>query len=90
MDFAEGQRVRIKVKAERTFVPSEHPPWTGQPKRRVMRIKDKQIVGTIEKKLTSLEDVYVVLFGDASRQEEKLVRGADLEPAPGVENQKLA
>jgi hypothetical protein len=63
MDFAEGQRVRIK---------------------------DKQIVGTIEKKLTSLEDVYVVLFGDASRQEEKLVRGADLEPAPGVENQKLA
>jgi hypothetical protein len=63
MDFAEGQRVRIK---------------------------DKQIVGTIEKKLTSLEDVYVVLFGDAYRQEEKLVRGADLEPAPGVENQKLA
>ena len=63
MDFAEGQRVRIK---------------------------DKQIVGTVEKKLTSLEDVYVVLFGDASRQEEKLVRGADLEPAPGVENQKLA
>jgi hypothetical protein len=63
MDFAEGQRVRIK---------------------------DKQIVGTIEKKLTSLEDVYVVLFGDASSQEEKLVRGADLEPAPGVENQKLA
>jgi hypothetical protein len=63
MDFAEGQRVRIK---------------------------DKQIVGTVEKKLTSLEDVYVVLFGEASKQEEKLVRGADLEPAPGVENQKLA
>ena len=63
MDFAEGQRVRIK---------------------------DKQIVGTVEKKLTSLEDVYVVLFGEASKQEEKLVRGADLAPAPGVENQKLA
>jgi hypothetical protein len=63
MDFAEGQRVRIK---------------------------DKQIVGTVEKKLTSLEDVYVVLFGEASKQEEKLVRGADLEPASGVENQKLA
>ena len=55
-----------------------------------VRIKDKQIVGTVEKKLTSLEDVYVVLFGEASKQEEKLVRGADLEPAPGVENQKLA
>jgi hypothetical protein len=55
-----------------------------------VRIKDKQVVGTVEKKLTSLEDVYVVLFGDASKREEKLVRGADLEPAPGVENQKLA
>jgi hypothetical protein len=63
MEFAEGQRVRIK---------------------------DKQVVGTVEKKLTSLEDVYVILFEDSSRREEKLVRGADLEPAPGVENQKLA
>jgi hypothetical protein len=61
MDFAEGQRVRIK---------------------------DKQAVGTIEKKLASLDDVYVVLFDHASRREEKLVRGADLELL--AENQKLA
>ena len=55
-----------------------------------VRIRDKQLVGTVEKKLTSLDDVYVVLFEDASRREEKLVRGADLEPVKDAENQKLA
>jgi hypothetical protein len=55
-----------------------------------VRIRDKKIVGTVEKKLTSLDDVYVVLFEDASRHEEKLVRGADLEVVAEVEQQKLA
>jgi hypothetical protein len=62
MNFAQGQRVRIK---------------------------DKKLVGMIEKKLTSLDDVYVVLFEDAAKREEKLVRGADLEPVTDVD-QKLA
>jgi len=44
-----------------------------------VRIKGKPLVGTVEKKLTSLDDVYVVLLGDTSSKEEKLVRGADLE-----------
>jgi hypothetical protein len=44
-----------------------------------VRIKGKHILGTVEKKLTSLDDVYVVILDHASAQEEKLVRGADLE-----------
>jgi hypothetical protein len=36
-------------------------------------------MGTVEKKLTSLDDVYVVLLDASSSKEEKLVRGADLE-----------
>jgi CRISPR-associated protein Cas6 len=36
---------RLEVSGEPSFVPSDRPPWTGQPKRRVMRIKDKRIVG---------------------------------------------
>jgi len=56
-----------------------------------VRIRDKNLIGTVEKKLTSLDDVYVVLLDAASPQEEKLVRGADLEPyAAAHENQKLA
>jgi hypothetical protein len=62
MNFAQGQRVRIK---------------------------DKKLVGMIEKKLTSLDDVYVVLFEDAAKREEKLVRGADLELVTDAD-QKLA
>jgi hypothetical protein len=62
MNFAQGQRVRIK---------------------------DKKLVGMIEKKLTSLDDVYVVLFEDAAKREEELVRGADLELVTDVD-QKLA
>lgn len=43
-----------------------------------VRIKGKHLVGTVEKKLTSLDDVYVVILAEGHR-EEKLVRGADLE-----------
>jgi hypothetical protein len=56
-----------------------------------VRIRNKQLVGTVEKKLTSLDDVYVVLFEDAHhRKEEKLVRGADLETVADLEKQKTA
>lgn len=55
-----------------------------------VRIRDKQVVGTVEKKLTSLDDVYVVLFEHASRKEEKLVRGADLEAIAEHEKHKTA
>jgi hypothetical protein len=55
-----------------------------------VRIRDKQLVGTVEKKLTSLDDVYVVLFEEAARREEKLVRGADLEVVADADHQKLA
>jgi hypothetical protein len=44
-----------------------------------VRIRGKQFLGTVEKKLTSLEDVYVVVIDSASPGEEKLVRGEDLE-----------
>ncbi len=55
-----------------------------------VRIRDKKLVGTVEKKLASLDDVYVVLLEHASRREEKLVRGEDLEPFSDEENSKLA
>ena len=63
MNFAQGQRVRIR---------------------------DKKLVGKVEKKLSSLDDVYVVLFEDGHTHEEKLVRGADLELFCEIESQKLA
>lgn len=50
-----------------------------------VRIKDKQILGKIEKKLVSLDDVYVVKCEETSRAGEKLVRGDDLEPVPDSE-----
>jgi hypothetical protein len=55
-----------------------------------VRTRDKKLVGKVEKKLTSLDDVYVVLFEEASRREEKLVRGADLEAVAEVEKHKTA
>jgi len=56
-----------------------------------VRIKDKKIVGTVEKKLTSLDDVYVVLVENATHApEERLVRGADLEEVADLGHQKLA
>lgn len=54
-----------------------------------VRIKGKHVLGTVEKKLTSLDDVYVVILDHASAQEEKLVRGADLEIIEG-DKQKSA
>lgn len=55
-----------------------------------VRIKDKKIIGKIEKKLTSLDDVYVVLCEESSRAGEKLVRGDDLELLAHYENQPHA
>jgi len=45
-----------------------------------VRIRDKQFVGTVEKQLTSLQNVYVVMIENASPKQDKLVRGEDLEP----------
>lgn len=36
---------RLGIKAEPSLVPSEQPKWRGQPIRRVLRIKDKRVVG---------------------------------------------
>lgn len=44
-----------------------------------VRIRGKQFVGTVEKKLASLNNVYVVRIHNASPNEDKLVRGEDLE-----------
>jgi hypothetical protein len=45
-----------------------------------VRIRGKQFVGTVEKKLASLENVYVVMIENASPNHDKLVRGEELEP----------
>jgi len=44
-----------------------------------VRIKGKKSVGTVEKKLASLDNVYVIVIENATPSEEKLVRGEDLE-----------
>jgi len=44
-----------------------------------VRIRGKQCLGIVEKKLKSLDDVYVIVIDDATLSEEKLVRGEDLE-----------
>ncbi len=44
-----------------------------------VRVKNQPLTGRVAKKLTSIEDVYVVLLDPALAPEEKLVRGADLE-----------
>ena len=44
-----------------------------------VRIRGRQSVGTVDKKLTSLNNVYVVMIDSAPSTEEKLVRGDDLE-----------
>jgi hypothetical protein len=46
-----------------------------------VRIRGKQSVGTVEKQLISLHNVYVVMIENASAKEDTLVRGEDLEPA---------
>jgi hypothetical protein len=54
-----------------------------------VRIKGKHVIATVEKKLTSLDDVYVVILDQTPGQQEKLVRGADLEVLE-AEKQKTA
>jgi len=44
-----------------------------------VRIRGKKFVGTVEKKLASLDNVYVIVIDSTSPSEEKLVRGEDLE-----------
>jgi hypothetical protein len=44
-----------------------------------VRIRGKQSQGTVEKKLVSLDNVYIVRIDSALPEEEKLVRGDDLE-----------
>lgn len=54
-----------------------------------VRVKNQPLTGRVAKKLTSLDDVYVILLDPAPAPEEKLVRGADLEPI-GTEDQESA
>ena len=44
-----------------------------------VRIRGKHSEGTVEKKLMSLDNVYVVKIDSISPDEERLVRGEDLE-----------
>lgn len=44
-----------------------------------VRIRGKEFIGIVEKKLLSLDNVYAVVIDNISPQEEKLVRGEDLE-----------
>ncbi len=54
-----------------------------------VRVKNQPLTGRVAKKLTSLDDVYVVVLDPAPTLEEKLVRGADLELI-GAEDQESA
>jgi len=54
-----------------------------------VRVKNQPLTGRVAKKLTSLDDVYVVVLDPAPAPEEKLVRGADLELISG-EDQEIA
>ena len=44
-----------------------------------VRIRDKKLQGTVERKLMSLDNVYVVAIDSAQPYEDRLVRGDDLE-----------
>lgn len=55
-----------------------------------VRIRGKQFVGVVEKKLLSLDDVYAVLIDNISPSEEKLVRGEDLEILAGMERERIS
>jgi len=44
-----------------------------------VRIRNKQCEGIVEKKLISFDNVYVVKIDSISPDEERLVRGEDLE-----------
>ncbi len=52
-----------------------------------VRVKNQPLTGRVAKKLTSLDDVYVVVLDPAPAPEEKLVRGADLELVGGEEQE---
>ncbi|HEX4036523.1 MAG TPA: hypothetical protein VHX37_00575 [Acidobacteriaceae bacterium] len=52
-----------------------------------VRIRGKHFVGVVEKKLTSLDNVYAVVIDNISPNEERLVRGEDLEVCAGMERQ---
>lgn len=54
-----------------------------------VRVKNQSLTGRVAKKLSSLDDVYVVMLDPAPAPEEKLVRGADLELI-GNEDQGVA
>ncbi len=71
-------------------IPAAYPLLMNFAQGQRVRIRDKKLVGKVEKKLSSLDDVYVILFEDGPRSEEKLVRGADLELLSEREIQKLA
>lgn len=51
-----------------------------------VRVKNQPLTGRVAKKLTSLDDVYVIVLDPAPAPEEKLVRGADLEPIGNEEH----
>ena len=51
-----------------------------------VRVKNQPLTGRVAKKLTSLDDVYVIVLDPAPAPEEKLVRGADLEPIGGEDH----
>lgn len=55
-----------------------------------VRKKGTEAVGEIVQKLTSLDDVYVVRFGEVAKPMEKLVCGMDLEICGARENQRSA
>jgi len=44
-----------------------------------VRLRGNQFQGTVEKKLMSLGNVYVVIIDNAFSKEDRLVRGDDLE-----------
>ena len=52
-----------------------------------VRIKGKPFVGIVQKKLISLDNVYIVALGNQARDEEKMIRGEDLEIIPELDPQ---
>ena len=52
-----------------------------------VRVRNQPLTGRVAKKLTSLDDVYVIVLDPAPAPEEKLVRGADLELISGEEHE---
>lgn len=55
-----------------------------------VRIKNKTIIGKVEKKLASFDDVYVIQCEEKTLAMERLVRGDDLELLSEGERQRQA